>query len=138
VTDQQKAALWSVAVHEAAHCCTAHLFGDTGPQVRIYRVGASFAGECRTRPITDPAQRRVHYLAGIVAQINDQVPGIGADRVFDLLGSGKVQMTDGDELAAGSYGLDDVQTTLNLVRHLWPSITSAAADLADHYAVCYA
>jgi hypothetical protein len=135
LTERQRDDLRSVAVHESAHGWAAVAFGVPRTLVRLFvdPAGNSFVGRyCLGMPITDPIARTQIGLAGKIGQVLHHRPDIiDGDRLFDMLASGRIPMTESDLRMAGDYGPDDVAACMALVRRQWKRIEITAALLAD-------
>jgi hypothetical protein len=136
LTDGQRRDLLSVSIHESGHGWIAFDRGVPRSAIILYAYcnDAGISGKYRLKvPVTDPVARTQIGLAGKIAQVLHHRPDIiDGDRLFDMLASGRIPMTESDLRMAGTFGQDDVRQTVALVRRLWPRIERTAALLVRH------
>jgi len=136
LTEAQRADLLSVSIHESSHGWIAFASGVPRDAIVLFAYcnDAGISGKYRLKvPVIDPVARRLIGLAGKIGQALHHRPDIiDADRLFDMLASGRIPMTESDLRMADDYGPGDVAACMVAVRRLWPQIERTAALLVQH------
>jgi len=136
LTERQRDDLVSVAIHEGSHGWIAFASGVPRDAIILYAYcrpdGISGKYRLKVR-VTDPVSRTQIGLAGKIGQVLHHRPDIiDGDRLFDMLASGQIPMTESDLTMAGDFDVDDVRQTVALVRRFWPRIERTADMLVQH------